>query len=73
MIGIKEIRRHLEGDLPIEECVTAIQQATRQYAKRQLTWFRHQLSLETLNLSLLNYNEAVEWVSRRALACRAEG
>jgi hypothetical protein len=33
-----------------------------------LTWFRHQSKFVTLNLSLLTYNEAVEWVTRRALA-----
>jgi tRNA dimethylallyltransferase len=73
MIGLREIRENLHGNLPIAECVAAIQGATRQYAKRQLTWFRRQPNFEPLNLSLLSHNEAVQWVSRRTLACRAQG
>jgi tRNA dimethylallyltransferase len=67
MIGLREIREHLEGKTSILQCVEKIQQATRQYAKRQLTWFRHQTSFEPLNLSLLTHKEAVERVSQRAL------
>ncbi|MDA0240977.1 MAG: tRNA (adenosine(37)-N6)-dimethylallyltransferase MiaA, partial [Proteobacteria bacterium] len=35
--------RHLAGDIDLEEAVRQTQQATRNYAKRQLTWFRSQL------------------------------
>ena len=48
----------------ILQCVAAIQQATRRYAKRQLTWFRRQTNFEPLNLSLLSHNEAVKWISQ---------
>ena len=68
MIGVGEIRKHLAGESSLAECTAAIQQSTRRYAKRQLTWFRHQTTLETLNLSLLNHNEAVERVVRQAVA-----
>jgi len=39
-IGYSELRAHLNGDLPLPLAVQKIQQATRQFAKRQLTWFR---------------------------------
>lgn len=68
MIGVGDIRRHLSGETSLAECTAAIQQSTRRYAKRQLTWFRHQTTLEALNLSLLNHNEAVEEVVRQAVA-----
>jgi tRNA dimethylallyltransferase len=61
MIGFREIRQLLNGPADagsISQCVAAIQQATRQYAKRQLTWFRRQTSFSPLNLSLLTHNEA---------------
>ena len=58
MIGLREIRELLEGKMSIPQCVAAIQQATRRYAKRQLTWFQRQTSFEPLNLSLLSHNEA---------------
>jgi tRNA dimethylallyltransferase len=58
MIGFREIRQLLTGEMSITQCVAAIQQATRRYAKRQLTWFRRQTSFLPLNLSLLTHNEA---------------
>jgi tRNA dimethylallyltransferase len=64
MIGLREIRELLEGKMSILQCVAQIQQATRRYAKRQLTWFRHQTNFEPLNLSLLSHNEAVTWISQ---------
>ncbi|MGH8102180.1 MAG: tRNA (adenosine(37)-N6)-dimethylallyltransferase, partial [Chthoniobacterales bacterium] len=66
MIGLREIRQLLDGKMSISECSAAIQQMTRRYAKRQLTWFRHQTSFEPLNLSLLTHYEAVTWISRKA-------
>jgi len=71
MIGIKDIRAYLAGTISEAESLTRIQQATRRYAKRQLTWFRHQTNFKQLNLSLLTHNEAVQWVSRRAFVGRA--
>jgi tRNA dimethylallyltransferase len=65
-IGLREIRELLEGKRSISPCVEAIQQATRRYAKRQLTWFRHQTSFAELNLSLLTHDEAVQWISQKA-------
>jgi len=39
-IGYRELRDHLEGKTDLSAAVAAIEQATRRYAKRQLTWFR---------------------------------
>ena len=33
---------HLAGELTLDEAVALARQETRRYAKRQLTWFRHQ-------------------------------
>ena len=71
MIGLCEIRDLLDGKMSIPQCVAAIQQATRRYAKRQLTWFRRQTNFQSLNLSLLTTNEAVKWISQLAKAFRA--
>jgi tRNA dimethylallyltransferase len=43
-VGYREIVRVLRGDLAEAELAAAITVATRRYAKRQETWFRHQLS-----------------------------
>jgi tRNA dimethylallyltransferase len=41
-VGVREILEHLEGKATRAEALARAQQATRNYAKRQLTWFRHQ-------------------------------
>ena len=45
-IGYSELREHLEGRLSREQAVTQTQQATRRYAKRQMTWFRREPGVE---------------------------
>jgi tRNA dimethylallyltransferase len=39
-IGYAELHAHLGAGMSLAEAVAAIQQATRRYAKRQITWFR---------------------------------
>src|SRR5881409_1766288 len=68
MIGLREIRELLDGKMSLMQCIAQIQQATRRYAKRQLTWFRRQTSFLPLNLSLLSHNEAVKWILLRMLS-----
>ena len=68
MIGLREIRELLAGKKSLSECIAEIQQATRRYAKRQLTWFRRQTKFSPLNLSFLTHNEAVKWISLRILS-----
>ncbi len=41
-LGVREFAAHLQGELSLKEALAAAQQATRNYAKRQLTWFRNQ-------------------------------
>jgi tRNA dimethylallyltransferase len=47
-IGYKELASALEGERPLEEAVQEVKLRSRQYAKRQLTWFRR--------------NPAVQWL-----------
>jgi tRNA dimethylallyltransferase len=41
-VGVREIAAWLAGETSRNDAITALQQATRNYAKRQLTWFRNQ-------------------------------
>lgn len=41
-IGLRELTDFLKGKVSLEQAILEAQQATRNYAKRQLTWFRHQ-------------------------------
>lgn len=53
-IGVREIAQMLAGDLSRETALSAARLATRQYAKRQYTWFRHQLPTEWPSIAQLN-------------------
>jgi tRNA dimethylallyltransferase len=66
MIGLREIRVLLGGRMSLLQCIAQIQQATRRYAKRQLTWFRRQTNFLPINLSILSHTEAVKGVLLRA-------
>ncbi len=41
-VGYKELFDHLDGVCSLDEAVTKIKQHTRNYAKRQITWFKNQ-------------------------------
>ena len=47
-IGYKEIVSHLEGKCTLSEAIEQIKLASRRYAKRQLTWFRHKAEAVTV-------------------------
>ena len=51
MLGLEQIQKLLRGELDRKACIAAIQQATRQYAKRQLTWLRRETRLTPIDLS----------------------
>ena len=48
--GYREVARHLAGETTLEEAMDEIARRTRQYARRQITWFRHQLPEETVRI-----------------------
>jgi len=73
MIGLREIRELLDGKISLLQCIAEIQQATRRYAKRQLTWFRRQTNFLPLNLSLLTHNEARILLRQHSERQRASG
>ena len=47
-VGYVEMLSHLRGERTLAEAVEAAKRNTRHYARRQLTWFRHQLPADTL-------------------------
>lgn len=66
-IGWREIRAHLRGELTRAQAEAAIITATRQYAKRQLTWFRHQTTFSPLDLTARQHPSDVVNDALRAL------
>ncbi|MDX1495700.1 MAG: tRNA dimethylallyltransferase, partial [Longimicrobiales bacterium] len=59
--GYREIAGHLRGESTLEEAAEEIARTTRRYARRQLTWFRHQLPDDAVAIdATLPLDEQVE-------------
>ncbi|MEA2862449.1 MAG: tRNA dimethylallyltransferase [Bradyrhizobium sp.] len=58
--GVPALIRHLAGDIALEEAATIGRADTRHYAKRQFTWFRHQLP----EFEWVTPEEAGRWVGK---------
>ena len=58
-IGYKEWRSFLEGAMSREEVVEEIQKHSRQFAKRQYTWFRNQMNVNWFNPSDIKETESM--------------
>jgi tRNA dimethylallyltransferase len=56
--GYREIAAHLAGETTLEAAVEEIRANTRRYARRQLTWFRHQLPETAVRVNALEPVEA---------------
>ncbi|MFZ4766586.1 MAG: tRNA (adenosine(37)-N6)-dimethylallyltransferase MiaA, partial [Roseimicrobium sp.] len=50
-IGVREIQAFLHGECSLDQAIDAMQQATRRYAKRQITWFRREQGFQTICLA----------------------
>lgn len=64
--GVPALIRHLRGELSLEEAATIGRADTRHYAKRQFTWFRHQLP----EFEWLKPEEARGWLAAIVHATR---
>ena len=59
-LGVREFSAHLKGDATRPEATDMLRQATRRYAKRQSTWFRHQMPEATVITALYSEEQADE-------------
>ncbi len=50
-IGYRQVVEHLRGERTLAETMALVRQKSRQFARRQMTWFRHQLPVEWVLLS----------------------
>ncbi|MGA3283193.1 MAG: tRNA (adenosine(37)-N6)-dimethylallyltransferase MiaA [Verrucomicrobiota bacterium] len=50
-IGYRQVVEHLRGERSLKETIELVKIRTRQFAKRQLTWFRAQKNLEWIELN----------------------
>jgi tRNA dimethylallyltransferase len=69
--GYREICASLRGEMSLDDALERMRSQTRKYARRQLTWFRHQLPEDTvrvdasLPLTVQTEEVAAAWVERR--------
>ncbi|MCI9312147.1 MAG: tRNA (adenosine(37)-N6)-dimethylallyltransferase MiaA [Erysipelotrichaceae bacterium] len=59
-IGYKEWRAHFEQGGDCDECIRLIKKHTRNFAKRQATWFRNQLPMHWYDVSEANWQNQIE-------------
>lgn len=58
-VGYKELFAYFDGDIPLEEAVRRIQSNSREYMRKQLTWFKKDQDIQWFNPDnieeILNY------------------
>jgi tRNA dimethylallyltransferase len=63
--GVPTLIRHLRGEITLEEAAVIGRADTRHYAKRQFTWFRHQLP----EFEWVSPDQASGWLTRMIAGC----
>ena len=63
-IGYKEWFDYFEGKCDLNEVSENIKKHSRQYAKRQYTWFKNQFDVHWYDICLENFSKTIEEVSR---------
>lgn len=58
-IGIKELEPYINGELPLKTCIEKLKQVTRNYAKRQITWFKKDEKIHWLYPDEMGFDEMV--------------
>ncbi len=58
-IGYKEISAHLMGGIPLDEAIILIKKRTKNYAKRQFTWFKREDGIRWLDITGLFTDEEI--------------
>ena len=61
-IGYKELFDYFDGKYPLDEAIDKIKQYSRNYAKRQLTWFRNKDYVTEVLIDVNNFNNTVDEV-----------
>ena len=58
-IAYKELYPYFEGKSSLEDCINLIKQRSRNYAKRQYTFFNHQLNVKWFNVDVNNFEKTI--------------
>ncbi len=61
-IGYKEIISYLNNEISLDEAINKIKKNSRNYAKRQYTWFNNQMDIKWFNTDFENFNNTYKEV-----------
>jgi tRNA dimethylallyltransferase len=63
-LGYKEILNYIEGRKSLEEAIRLLKRRTKQFAKRQFTWFRKEPKFKWVNLSEIPEEKLIEMIKK---------
>jgi tRNA dimethylallyltransferase len=63
-IGYKEVAEHLHGKYTNDELINMLKQNTRNFAKRQMTWFRRFKNVNWFDIEKMSIGDIIELVKR---------
>jgi len=64
-VGYRELFRHLDGELSLDEAVDLIKRNTRKFARKQLTWFRKENQYSWFQPR--QWDEIVSWIEQQSI------
>lgn len=64
-IGYKEMYQYIQGQISFTEAVATMKRSTRQYAKRQLTWFNADPTIDWIDVSALSSATVADMIGER--------
>lgn len=68
-IGYKELKKYFSNEIRLEEAKELIKKNSRHYAKRQYTWFNHQMEIKWFDVNFNNFSktskEVIEYVENQ--------
>lgn len=59
-IGYKELIAYIDGDISKEDAVSLVKQRSRKYAKRQYTWFKHQMDVTWFETNYEDFSKTID-------------
>ncbi len=59
-IGYKELKKYFANEISLDGAVDLIKKNSRHYAKRQYTWFNHQMKVEWFDVNFDNFSKTIE-------------
>lgn len=63
-IGYKELYKYFDNEINLNEAIELIKRNSRRYAKKQYTWFNHQMNIKWFDVDYNNFDNTINNVSK---------